>query len=90
MPSRDICLFKQNIRTCCKKAQLERLRTGSPLIIEDLVIVRNVFLYYLKGRSPNKYRSGDSKEAVEALWAITRSQSWPHEIYSNINSDDLG
>ncbi|PPS14868.1 hypothetical protein GOBAR_AA05696 [Gossypium barbadense] len=62
-----MAFLKWTIRTDCRKTQLERLYTVSPLIIDDLVIVRNVFLYCFEGHSPNGHRLGGSRKVVEAL-----------------------
>ncbi|KAH1081854.1 hypothetical protein J1N35_021615 [Gossypium stocksii] len=43
-----------------RKAQLERLCTVSPLIIDDLFNVKNVFLYYLEGSSPKSEEEGNN------------------------------
>lgn len=74
-PSRDICSFKRTIRTDGGEAQLERLCGGSLLIIENLIIVRNLFLHCLEGHGPNGYKRGDSREVVEALGAISKRRS---------------
>ncbi|KAH1121683.1 hypothetical protein J1N35_004843 [Gossypium stocksii] len=62
----DMCLFKQTIKTDGCKNQLERLCTGNPLVIEDLITMRNVFLHYLVGIAPMDI----SRMIVEKLLTI--------------------
>ncbi|PPD88510.1 hypothetical protein GOBAR_DD14556 [Gossypium barbadense] len=79
-----MCLFKRTIEIDCGKAQLARIFIASPLIVEDLITMRNVFLYCLEGRSPNGYRPGDSREVVEALGEAAENRLWPHGIFECI------
>ncbi|MBA0751926.1 hypothetical protein Gogos_000814 [Gossypium gossypioides] len=67
MSSQDMCLFKRTIETNYGKAQLERLRTGNPSIIKDLITVRNVFLYYVEGYNPNSINSDELGRVLTGL-----------------------
>ncbi|KAH1032001.1 hypothetical protein J1N35_044175 [Gossypium stocksii] len=64
MSSQDMCLFKRTIGTDYGKAQLERLCTGSPSTIEDLITMRNVFLCYVEGHSLN-WTSVEMEDALD-------------------------
>ncbi|KAK5775690.1 hypothetical protein PVK06_043613 [Gossypium arboreum] len=67
----ELSIHKGSHRTNGGEAQLRRLHVSSSLVIEDVITVRNVFLYYLEGHNPNGYKWGDSREVVEALGAVS-------------------
>lgn len=84
-----MCLFKRTIKTDGSKDQLKRLRTGSSLVIEDCIILRNVFLYCLEGHSPNRYRKGDIREVAKVLSVASERQSRPYVLYGNYDGLNL-
>lgn len=57
------------------------LRVGNSLVFGDVIIVRNVFLLFLEGYSPNGGKWGDSREVAEVLGAVCKGRPWPHVIY---------
>ncbi|PPR96879.1 hypothetical protein GOBAR_AA23794 [Gossypium barbadense] len=57
-PSANVCIFQQTVRTVRGKTWLGRHIAGNSLVIEDVITVKNVFLHYLKGHSPNGYMRG--------------------------------
>ncbi|KAK5845528.1 hypothetical protein PVK06_001719 [Gossypium arboreum] len=73
-------------------SKLKRAETVSsnelkhPLVIEDLITIRYVFMHYLVGHSPNGYKQDDSSEVAKVLGATSKRQSWPYVLYGIVHN----
>lgn len=56
-PSQDMLSFKRPLDTKGAIRQFRRLKVGGVLILETLIIVRNIFRFCLEYLSPNRWRS---------------------------------